>query len=324
MPQLTMVQAIQDALRVALREDARVVVLGEDVGKNGGVFRVTEGLQAEFGATRVADTPLAENGIVGGAIGMALYGLKPVAEIQFVDFIYPAFDQIVSELAKMRWRSAGQYGCPVVVRAPYGGGIRGGLYHSQSPEAYFCHTAGLVTVIPATPADAKGLLLAALAGDDPVIFLEPKRLYRSTREDVPEGHYTTPIGAARVARAGEHCTVLAYGAMVAVSLEAAAEAAARGWSLEVLDLRTLVPLDAEAMLASVRKTGRVVIVHEAPRTCGFGAELAAQIAEQALTDLQAPVLRVTGYDTPFPYTLEHSYLPDAPRVLRAVEHAMSY
>src|SRR5262245_4606070 len=202
MPAMTMVQAIQDALRLALRQDPRVVLLGEDVGKNGGVFRVTEGLAAEFGADRVADTPLAENGIVGGAIGMALYGLRPIAEIQFVDFIYPAFDQIVSELAKMRWRSAGQYSCPVIVRAPYGGGIKGGLYHSQSPEAYFCHTAGLTVVIPSTPEDAKGLLLAALEGEDPVVFLEPKRLYRTLKEDVREGRYTVPIGKARVARPG--------------------------------------------------------------------------------------------------------------------------
>ncbi|MBI5710771.1 MAG: alpha-ketoacid dehydrogenase subunit beta [Candidatus Eisenbacteria bacterium] len=324
MPQMTMVQAIQDALRVALREDPRVVVLGEDVGKNGGVFRVTEGLQAEFGAERVSDTPLAENGIVGGAIGMALYGLRPVAEIQFVDFVYPAFDQIVSELAKLRWRSAGQYSCPVVVRAPYGGGIRGGLYHSQSPEAYFCHTAGLTVVIPSTPADAKGLLLSALAGEDPVIFLEPKRLYRTIKEEVPEGRTAVPLAKARVAREGTDCAVICYGAMVPVALEAAGAAEQRGWSVEVLDLRTLLPLDSAALLASVRKCGRVVILHEAPRTCGYGAELAALIAEQALTDLQAPVLRVTGYDTPFPYTLEHSYLPDPPRVLRAVEHVMSY
>ena len=324
MPQMTMVQAIQDALRVALRANPDVVLLGEDIGRNGGVFRVTEGLQAEFGAERVTDTPLAENGIVGGAIGMALYGMRPVAEIQFVDFIYPAFDQIVSELAKMRWRSAGQYDCPVVIRAPYGGGIRGGLYHSQSPEAYFCHTAGLTVVIPSTPSDAKGLLLAALEGRDPVIFLEPKRLYRSIKEDVAEGPYTVPLSAARIARAGEQCTVLAYGAMVPVAVEAADAAAANGWSVEVVDLRTLVPLDSEAVLASVTKTGRVVILHEAPRTCGYGAELSALIAERALTSLQAPVLRVTGYDTPFPYTLEHSYLPDAARVLRALEHVMAY
>jgi 2-oxoisovalerate dehydrogenase E1 component beta subunit len=321
---MTMVQAIQDALRIALREDPGVVILGEDVGRAGGVFRVTEGLLAEFGDQRVVDTPLAENGIVGGAIGMALYGMKPVVEIQFVDFIYPAFDQIVSELAKLRWRSAGQYACPVIVRAPYGGGIKGGLYHSQSPEAYFCHTAGLTVVIPSTPSDAKGLLLAALAGEDPVIFLEPKRLYRSVREEVAEGRTTVPLARARVAREGEHCTVLAYGAMVPVAVEAAGSAAERGWSVEVVDLRTLSPLDTEAVLASVRKTGRVVILHEAPRTCGYGAELAALIAEQALTSLHAPVLRVTGYDTPFPYTLEHRYLPDAPRALRAIEHVMTF
>jgi pyruvate dehydrogenase E1 component beta subunit len=324
MPQMTMVQAIQDALRIALREDPRVVILGEDVGLNGGVFRVTEGLQAEFGAERVTDTPLAENGIIGGAIGMALYGMKPVAEIQFVDFIYPAFDQIVSELAKMRWRSAGQYTCPVVVRAPYGGGIKGGLYHSQSPEAYFCHTAGLQVVIPSTPGDAKGLLLSALAGEDPVIFLEPKRLYRSLKEDVPEGPHRVPIGSARVARSGRDCTVIAYGAMVPVALEAATAAETRGQSVEVVDVRTLVPLDTETVLDSVRRTGRVVILHEAPRTCGYGAELAALIAEHALSDLQSPVARVTGYDTPFPYTLEHSYLPDAQRVTRAIEHVLSF
>jgi 2-oxoisovalerate dehydrogenase E1 component beta subunit len=323
---MTMVQALSDALRIALRDDPRVVVLGEDVGLNGGVFRVTEGLQAEFGAERVLDTPLAENGIVGGAIGMALYGLRPVAEIQFVDFIYPAFDQIVSELAKFRWRSAGQYTCPVVVRAPYGGGIRGGLYHSQSPEAYFCHTTGLQVVIPSTPSDAKGLLLSALRGEDPVILLEPKRLYRDLKikEDVAEGAFTVPIGKARTARAGEHLTVLTYGAMVPVAVEAAEAAAGRGWSVEVLDLRTLLPLDHEAVLESVRRTGRAVILHEAPRTCGYGAELSALLAEQALTSLQAPVLRVTGYDTPFPYTLEHTYLPDAKRVLAAIEHVMSY
>jgi len=324
MPQMTMVQAIHDALRVALREDDRVMLLGEDIGLNGGVFRVTEGLQAEFGEDRVADTPLAENGIVGGAIGLALYGMRPIAEIQFIDFVYPAFDQIVSELAKMRWRSAGQYACPVIVRAPYGGGIRGGLYHSQSPEAYFCHTAGLRVVIPSTPGDAKGLLLAALECDDPVIFLEPKRLYRTTREDVAEGRFTVPLGRARVAREGSDVTVLAYGAMVPVSVEAAEAAAGNGWSVEVLDLRSLTPLDTEAVIASVSKTGRVVIVHEAPRTCGYGAELAALVAEQALTSLQAPVLRVTGYDTPFPYTLEHSYLPDANRVTRALEHVMNF
>jgi 2-oxoisovalerate dehydrogenase E1 component beta subunit len=324
MPVMTMVQALQDALRVALREDPRVVVLGEDVGLNGGVFRVTEGLQAEFGAERVTDTPLAENGIVGAAIGMALYGLRPVAEIQFVDFIYPAFDQIVSEMAKLRWRSAGQYACPMVVRAPYGGGIKGGLYHSQSPEALFCHTAGLTVVIPSTPSDAKGLLLSALAGEDPVMFLEPKRLYRSVKEEVAEGAYRVPIGRARIARPGRDVTIVAWGAMVPVSVEAAEQAEARGWSAEVIDVRTLVPLDTDTLIESVRRTGRLVIVHEAPRTGGFGGEIAALAAEQAITSLLAPIVRVTGYDTPFPYTLEHTYLPDAPRVLRALEHVMTF
>lgn len=324
MPVMTMVQAIQDALRLALREDPRVVVLGEDVGLNGGVFRVTEGLQAEFGAQRVTDTPLAENGIIGMAIGMAAYGLRPVAEIQFVDFIYPAFDQIVSELAKLRWRSAGQYACPVVVRAPYGGGIRGGLYHSQSPEALFCHTAGLTVVIPSTPYDAKGLLLAALEGDDPVIFLEPKRLYRHAKEEVPEGRYTVPLASARIARPGTDVTIAAWGAMVPVSIEAAETAHQQGVSAEVVDLRTLVPLDTDTLVESVRRTGRLVIVHEAPRTGGYGGEIAALAAEQAVTSLLAPILRVTGYDTPFPYTLEHTYLPDAARVSRAIEHVMAF
>ncbi len=319
MPTLTMVQALTDALRTALAADRRVVLLGEDIGVNGGVFRVTEGLQSEFGADRVMDTPLAENGIVGAAIGMALYGLRPVAEIQFADFIFPAFDQIVSEMAKFRYRSNGQYSCPMVVRAPYGGGIRGGLYHSQSPEAYFAHTPGLVVAIPSTPFDAKGMLLAALEGDDPVVFLEPKRLYRHGKGEVPEVAYTTPLGVARLAREGNDVTVLAYGSMVPTCVEAAERADAEGvGSVEVLDLRTLVPLDVQAVLDSVTKTGRVVIVHEAPRTCGYGAELAALIAERAITSLEAPVLRVAGFDTPFPYTLEQLYLPDVERVLAAV------
>ena len=320
-----MVQALQDALAVALREDPRVVVLGEDVGKAGGVFRVTDGLLAEFGGERVLDTPLAENGIVGAAAGMALYGLRPIVEIQFADFIYPAFDQIVSELAKIRYRSNGQYAAPVVVRAPMGGGIKGGLYHSQSPEAYFAHTPGLRVVIPSTPHDAKGLLLSALASPDPVIFLEPKRLYRSFKEEVPVGHYTVPLEAARVARAGDRATILTYGATVPTAVEAA-ERQSRdgGGEIEVIDLRTLVPLDVETVLDSVRKTGRVVILHEAPRTCGFGAELSALVAERAMTRLEAPIARVAGFDTPFPYSLEHAYLPDARRVQQALEYVVGY
>jgi 2-oxoisovalerate dehydrogenase E1 component beta subunit len=325
MAELTMVQAVRDGLATALREDPRVVLLGEDIGKAGGVFRATEGLQAEFGAARVLDTPLAENGIVGAAIGMALYGLRPIVEIQFSDFIYPAFDQIVSELAKFRYRSAGQYPAPVVVRAPAGGGIKGGLYHSQSPEAYFAHTAGLQVVIPSTPADAKGLLLSAVASEDPVIFLEPKRLYRSTREEVPEGRHTVPLGAARVARPGEAATVLTYGSTVPTAIEAAERIAARsGKQVEVIDLRTLLPFDHEAVLASVKKCGRAVVVHEAPRTCGFGAELAAFLVERAFTRLEAPVVRVAGFDTPFPYTLEHAYLPDARRVEIALEYVLGF
>jgi len=316
----TLVQAVNDGLREGMRRDANVLVLGEDIGKAGGVFRATEGLLDEFGPERVVDTPLAENGIVGTAIGMALYGLRPVAEIQFSDFIYPAFDQIVSEAAKMRYRSNEQYGAPVIVRAPVGGGIKGGLYHSQSPEAYFAHTAGLTVITPATPSDAKGLLMSALTYPDPVIFLEPKRLYRTSKEEVPDGVYETPIGKARVAREGTDVSVITYGSMTPTCLEAAASLEA---SVEVIDLRTLVPLDVDAVLESVRKTGRCVIVHEAPRTCGYGAELAALVAERALMSLTAPIARVAGFDTPFPYTLEHVYLPDARRVTNAIEHVLN-
>jgi 2-oxoisovalerate dehydrogenase E1 component beta subunit len=319
MAERTLVQAVNDGLREGMRRDPDVVILGEDIGRAGGVFRATEGLLDEFGPGRVLDTPLAENGIVGAAIGMALYGLKPVAEIQFSDFIFPAFDQIVSEAAKMRYRSNGQYAAPIVIRAPVGGGIKGGLYHSQSPEAYFAHTAGLVVVTPSTPADAKGLLLAALEVPDPVLFLEPKRLYRTAREEVPDGAYEIPLGRAKVVREGSDVSVLTYGSMTPTCLEAAEAAEA---SVEVLDLRTLVPLDVDAVLASVRKTGRCVIVHEAPRTCGYGAELAALVAERALGSLLAPIARVAGFDTPFPYTLEHVYLPDARRVSGAIAHVM--
>jgi pyruvate dehydrogenase E1 component beta subunit len=320
MSERTLVQAVNDGLREGMRRDPDVIVLGEDIGKAGGVFRATEGLLDEFGAGRVLDTPLAENGIVGAAVGMALYGLRPVAEIQFSDFIFPAFDQIVSEAAKMRYRSNGQYASPIVVRAPVGGGIKGGLYHSQSPEAYFAHTAGLVVVTPGTPSDAKGLLMSALRSPDPVMFLEPKRLYRTAKEDVPDGVHEEPLGVARVARAGTDVTVLTYGSMTPTCLEAAE--AADGISVEVVDLRTLVPLDVETVLASVRKTGRCVIVHEAPRTCGYGAELAATVAERAFGSLLAPIARVAGFDTPFPYTLEHVYLPDARRVSHAIAHVM--
>jgi 2-oxoisovalerate dehydrogenase E1 component beta subunit len=318
MPALTVLQAVNDALKTEMRKNKDVVVLGEDVGVNGGVFRATEGLLAEFGAERVLDTPLAESGIVGTAIGMALYGLKPVAEIQFQDFIYPAMDQIVSELAKMRYRSGGQYTAPVVVRAPYGGGIKGGHYHSQSAETFFTHTAGLKVVIPSDPYDTKGLLISAIRDQDPVMFFEPKRIYRSVKGDVPEGEYTVPIGKAKTVRQGKDLTIAAWGAMVHVALDAAKRAADDEIECEVLDLRSLVPLDEEALLESVKKTGRLIIVHEAPRTSGFGGELAAIVAEKALEYLEAPIARVTGFDTPFPYTLEDVYMPDTDRVLRSI------
>ncbi|MEM0128655.1 MAG: alpha-ketoacid dehydrogenase subunit beta [Thermoplasmata archaeon] len=322
MTELTIVQAVNRGLHEAMRQDPDVLVLGEDVGVDGGVFRATDGLLKEFGEERVIDTPLSECGIVGTAIGMALYGLKPVAEIQFLDFIYPAFDQIVSELAKFRFRSGGQYPCHVVIRAPYGGGIKGGLYHSQSTEAYFCHTAGLKVAIPSTPADAKGLLLTAVHDEDPVMFFEPKRIYRAVSGEVPEGDYRVPFGQARTVREGTDVSIFAYGAMVPVATEAAETLSADGISAEVIDLRTLVPLDEKAVLASVEKTGRAVVVHEAARFCGFGAELSAILAEKAFYSLKAPIARVTGYDTPFPYALENAYLPNAARVARAARTAV--
>ena len=319
MSTMTLLQAVTSALKEEMKRDDRVVVLGEDVGKAGGVFRATEGLQAEFGADRVIDTPLAESGIIGTAIGMALYGLRPVPEIQFSDFIYPAFDQIVSEAAKMRYRSGGQFTCPMVIRSPYGGGIRGGHYHSQSPEAYFCHTPGLKVVIPSTPADTKGLLTSAIRDGDPVLFFEPKRIYRHVKGEVPDGEHTVPLGKARLVREGSQVSLIAWGAMVPVCEEAADQAAAQGISCEILDLRTLVPLDWDAVLTSVSKTGRVVIVAEAPQTGNFAGEISALIAERAIEHLEAPILRVSGFDTPFPYTLEHVYMPDSRRILNAVE-----
>lgn len=318
MAQKTLIQAITEALRLEMRRNPDVVLLGEDVGRNGGVFRATDGLQAEFGEERVMDTPLCESGIIGAAVGMALYGLRPVPEIQFMDFIYPAFDQIVSELAKFRYRSGGQYPTPVVIRTPYGGGIKGGHYHSQSTEALFTHTAGLKVVIPSDPYDAKGLLIQSLRQEDPVLFMEPKALYRKAKMEVPDEDYVVPFGKAVVRREGTDITLVAWGAMVPVCLDAAQRASDDGISCEVVDLRTLVPLDEETFLESVKKTGRLIVVHEAQRTSGFGGELAAIAAEKALEHLETPVQRVTGFDTPFPYTLEDVYMPDADRVLRAI------
>ena len=318
MSRMNMVQAINDALRTEMRRDSRVVVLGEDVGRLGGVFRVTQGLHAEFGDDRVMDTPLSESGIIGTAVGMAMYGLIPVPEIQFSDFIFPAYDQIVSEVAKLRYRSGGDYSAKMVIRTPVGGGIRGGHYHSQSPESLFIHVAGLKVVCPSTPQDAKGLLIAAIRDPDPVLFFEPKRVYRAAKGEVPEGDYEVPLSSAKVVREGTQVTVIAWGAMVYEALEASTRAEAEGVSAEVIDLRTLWPVDMETIVASVKKTGRVVVVHEAPKTCGFGAELVALINEKAFWHLEAPPVRVTGFDTPFPYTLEMEYLPLAHRILPAI------
>jgi pyruvate dehydrogenase E1 component beta subunit len=324
MPQMNMVQAINEGLRHEMKRNDKVIVLGEDVGKVGGVFRVTQGLFDEFGEDRVIDTPLSEGGIVGAAIGMALYGLVPIPEIQFADFIYPAYDQIVSELAKLRWRSGGEYPAKMVLRTPVGGGIRGGLYHSQSPESLFIHVAGLKVVCPSNPHDAKGLLLASIRDPDPVLFFEPKRIYRASKGEVPEGDYTVPLGKAAVVRAGKDVTVLAWGAMLYEAVAAADEAEKQGIHCEIVDLRTLWPVDIDTIVESVTKTGRVVVVHEAPKTCGFGAELIALVNEKAFLHLQAPPARVCGYDTPFPYTLEMEYLPLAHRILPAIVASAKY
>jgi pyruvate dehydrogenase E1 component beta subunit len=318
MSTMNMVQAINNALRLEMRKDPRIVLLGEDIGKLGGVFRVTQGLQDEFGDGRVLDTPLSESGIIGAAVGMAMYGLVPVPEIQFADFIYPAYDQIVSEVAKLRYRSGGEYSAKMVIRTPVGGGIRGGHYHSQSPEALFIHSAGLKVVCPSNPRDAKGLLIASIRDPDPVLFFEPKRVYRAAKADVPDDSYQVPIGSASVVRQGTDVTVLAWGAMLYEAIDASQRAQMQGVSVEIIDLRTLWPVDIETITASVRKTGRVVVVHEAPKTCGFGAELIALINENAFWHLQAPPVRVTGLDTPFPYSLEREYLPLAHRIVPAI------
>jgi pyruvate dehydrogenase E1 component beta subunit len=322
MPQFNIIQAVNNALQLEMRRDPRVVVLGEDVGKFGGVFRATLGLIEEFGADRVIDTPLAEAGIIGAAIGMALYGLRPVPEIQFSDFIFPAFDQIVNELAKIRYRSGGQYGAPVVIRTPVGGGIKGGHYHSQSPEALFIHTPGLQVVCPSNPYDAKGLLLSAIRQDDPVIFMEPKRVYRAAKGEVPEGDYTIPLGKAHIAKPGSRITLVAWGAMFHEAEQAVNQAPEL--DVELIDPRTLWPLDIETIANSVKKTGRCAIVQEAPRTCGFAAEIASLVMERCFTSLEAPISRITGYDTPFPYTLENDYLPLAPRILKALRELAAY
>ncbi len=324
---MNMIQAINSAHDVCMAADENIVVMGEDIGFFGGVFRATEGLQKKYGRTRVFDTPIAEGGILGTAIGMAAYGLRPVVEIQFADYIYPAFDQIVSEAGRMRYRTAGEWALPMVIRSPYGGGIFGGQTHSQSPEALFAHVAGIKTVIPSNPYDAKGLLIAAIEDPDPVMFFEPKRIYNGPFDgfyerpvtpwakhpmaQVPDGHYTVPLGKAALVREGQAVTILAYGTMVHVAL---ATAEAEGVDAEVIDLRTIVPLDIETIEASVKKTGRCLVVHEATRTAGFGAELAALVQERCFYHLEAPVERVTGWDTPYPHALEWAYFPGPKRL----------
>jgi pyruvate dehydrogenase E1 component beta subunit len=325
MAQLTLVQAVNEALRVALAQDERVVVLGEDVGENGGVFRATDGLLESFGKARVIDTPLSEGGILGAAIGMAAYGLRPVPEIQFTGFMPMAFDQIVSHAARLRWRTRGRHTCPLVVRAPYGAGIHAPEHHSESQEAYFAHTPGLKVVVPSSPHDAKGLLLAAIADPDPVLFFEPKRIYRAIRQEVPEGAYEVPLGPAAVVREGQDVTVVAFGSLLPLARQAADALESDGVSVEVLDLRTVWPLDLATVLASIEKTGRCVVVQEAPRSVGLGAEVASLIQEKAFFALRAPVRRVSGLDTAVPfYRMEHYYLPNASKIQAAVRDTLAY
>lgn len=322
--QLTMVQALQSALVEEMERDDDVVILGEDIGPRGGVFLITEGLIDKFGADRVIDTPLAEAGIIGAAVGMAMYGLKPVAEIQFIDFIFPGFDLLVSEAAKIRYRSAGQFGVPLVIRSPYGGGVRGGSYHSQSPESYFVATPGLKVVVPSNPYDAKGLLIASIRDPDPVVFMEPKKIYRAVKSDVPSGTYEVPIGKAALTREGKHVSIITYGAMVHVALEAADALAKEGVEAEVLDLRTLQPYDTDAIMQTVTKTGHVVLLQEAPRIGGYSGEIAAHIAEHGVEYLEGPIVRVGGWDTAFPYALEKAYMPNTQRVIRAVKKTLNF
>ncbi len=335
MARMTMIEAIRDAQDVMMSKDSSVVVFGQDVGYFGGVFRCTKGLQQKHGRHRCFDTPISETGIVGAAVGMASNGLRPCVEIQFADYMYPAYDQIVSEAARLRYRSAGDFTAPLTIRMPTGGGIFGAQTHSQSPEALFTHVCGLKTIVPSNPYDAKGLLIAAIEDDDPVIFLEPKRLYNGPFDghpdrpivpwakhelgEVPEGHYALPIGKAAIRRVGAEVTVLAYGTMVHVSQAAADEA---GVDAEIIDLRTLVPLDVETITASVRKTGRCVIVHEATRTSGFGAELSALVQEACFYHLEAPIERVTGWDTPYPHAQEWQYFPGPARVAEALKRVL--
>jgi pyruvate dehydrogenase E1 component beta subunit len=321
MAELTLVEAVNDALHVELERDADVLVMGEDVGRAGGVFRATAGLLDRFGANRCVDTPLAEAGILGTAVGLCMAGWRPVCEMQYDAFSYPCLDQLITHVGRYHWRTGGKMQFPITIRMPYGGGVRAPELHDDSPETYYVHTPGIKVAIPSTPADAKGLLAAAIRDPDPVVIFEPKLVYRTARGEVPAGEYVVPLGVARIAREGSDVTLITYGAMVGVCERAADELDV---SCEVVDIRSLRPLDEEAILASVAKTGRVVIVHEAPRTVGFGAELSALIAERAIFDLQGPVLRVTGYDVPYPYwTIEDHYMPSVERVVAAMSSLLS-
>ena len=325
MAKRNLVEAINSGLMAEMEKDPSVVVLGEDVGKEGGVFRVTDGLQAKFGAKRVFDTPLAESGIIGVSIGMAVKGLRPVAEIQFEGFLHLAMDQIMNHAARIRTRSRGRFTCPLVIRSPWGGGIRAPEHHSDSPEALFAHTPGIKVVIPSSPYDAKGLIISAIRDPDPVLFFEPKRIYRAIKEEVPDGEYTVPIGQAKVIREGKDVTIISWGAMLREVLRAAETAEKEGIKAEVIDLRTISPMDDATYLESVRKTGRVVIVHEAPPTCGVGAEITARINEKALLSLQAPAVRVTGFDAVMPLMkLENHFLPSPERILRGIRKVMAF
>ncbi len=320
MPKLNMVQAINLALKEEMQRDKNVVLLGEDVGKDGGVFRVSEGLIDQFGPERIIDTPLAESGIVGAAIGMAVYGLKPVAEIQFMGFIYPAIDQLFSHASRIRSRSRGRYTCPLVIRTPYGAGIKAPELHSESTEALLCHMPGIKVVVPSSPYTAKGLLISSIRDPDPVVFLESTRLYRSIKEDIPDDEYSIPLGKARIAKEGKEVTVISWGSMLQRTLQAADE-----FDAEVIDLMTLNPFDEEAIFKSVKKTGRVIIVHEAPKTGGFGAEISATIAEDAMLYLKAPIIRVTGYDVVMPLPkLEDFYMPTVLNIKEKIKMLLQY
>ncbi|MCL4447311.1 MAG: alpha-ketoacid dehydrogenase subunit beta [Candidatus Thermoplasmatota archaeon] len=321
MSQINLVQSLNRSIDQLMAQDERIVVMGEDVGRDGGVFRVTDNLLNKYGDERVIDTPLNELAIIGMATGMAMYGLKPIAEIQFQDYIFPAFDQIVNNVAKMRYRTGGRFTVPLVIRTPYGGGVKGGLYHSQSGESYFVHTAGLTVVTPSNPYDARGLLVSAYKKNDPVIFLEPKRLYRAVKTEVPDELFEVEIGKAARLKEGDDVSIITYGSMVPTVMNAVEK---NGVNAEVTDLRTLLPMDVSAIISTAKKTGRVVIVHEAPKTLGVGAEISALIAERAIDSLLAPIVRVTGYDTPFPYSHEELYLPDEKRIMSAVNRVLAY